>query len=530
MNQIKQFFYTITSFISLISPLKSNIIIKKNHLNNSWYPQKKEKLIENINFYLNKAKKEFKVHVDPNKIKILIVPHAGYYYSGLCAATAYQTLLSNNGKNKKIKNVIILAPSHTKFINGIALPNFDIYQTILGNIKINKEKLTKLKKNNSFKTDEEIFSKEHAIEIQLPFLQKTIVNFKIIPLIIGQIDKKNYTSISNTIKNIIDENTLVVISSDFIHYGKNYNYTPFKRNILDFIRFIDSAALEAIGKQSYKMFNEVLQNTGATICGQNAIKILLKLLEDKTFGQIEPRLTCYYTSAQISQARKNNNINIQKLLSNIPDNKVKNSVSYAGLIFTRQKQNELKEEEQITGFEKKSLLQLSYRSIENEFNKNKLPNYLLWPIKSLGLQNKNGAFVTLYKNGNLKGCIGRITTNEELFKTIQEMAKAAAFQDTRFKPLQKDELNKIEIEISILTKPKKINNYKKIKLGKNGIILKKETKEGHYISSVFLPEVATEQGWTIQKTLEQLSLKAGLNKNAWKNSTFEIFKSFKIKA
>jgi MEMO1 family protein len=520
--------FSIILFASNINIISSQII-KKTHLNSDWYPQEKNQLSKELDFYLNKAKKDFKVVANPNNIKILIAPHASLYYSGLCAATAYQTLLSNNKKNEKIKNIIILSPSHTKFFNGIALPNFDEYQTPLGNLSINKVKLNKLKEKNLFKIDKNIFNKEHSIEIQFPFLQKTIQDFKIIPLIIGQINETNINLITKSIEKIIDKNTLIVISSDFIHYGKDYNYTPFERDVLDFIRFVDSAALEAIGKQSYKMFNKTLKNSGATICGQNCIKIALKLLENKIFGNVESRLTCYYTSAQLTQARKNNNINIKKLLSDHPDSKVKNSVSYAGLIFTTEKQNSLKKEDQLTNFEKKSLLELSYRTIENEFNQNKLPNHMLWPIKSFGLQNKNGAFVTLHKNGNLKGCIGRITTNEELFKTVQEMTKAAAFQDARFRPLQKDELDKIKIEISVLTKPNKINDYRKIKLGKDGIILKKETKEGRYISSVFLPEVATDQGWTIEKTLEQLSLKAGLNKNAWQEDcSFEIFESFKI--
>lgn len=504
--------------------------IKNTQLSSASFAKEKNKLLIDLDFYLNKAKHKFKVTANPDQIKILIAPHASFYYSGLCAATTYQTLQRNNNKNTTIKNVIILAPSHTKIFSGIALPDFDIYQTPLGKIKIDNNKIEKLNINKNFNFIKNIFDHEHAIEIQLPFLQKTISDFKIVPLIVSHIDENNYDEITNIIKNIIDKNTLVVISSDFIHHGKNYNYTPFDKNILDFIRFVDSAALDAIGKQSFKMFDDILKNSKATICGQNCIKIVLKLLENKVFGPVEPRLTCYYTSAQLTESRKNNNINTQKLLSNLSDNKVQNNVSYAGLIFTTEKLNKLKEEDQLTNFEKKSLLELAFRSIENEFNQKKLPAHLLWPIKSFGLKKEAGAFVTLNKNGNLQGCIGRIISSQELFKTVQEMAKAAAFNDTRFNPLQKDELNKLEIEISILTKPQKIDDYKNINLRKDGIILKKETKEGSIASSVFLPEVATGQGWTIKETLEQLSLKAGLEKNAWKkNSSFEIFQSFKIK-
>lgn len=518
-----------------------NYKTKMSHLSSQWYHQEKNKLEKDLDFYLSTAKKEFSVKTNPDKVKVLIVPHAGFYYSGLCAATAYQTLLKMNKPNNKIKNIIILAPSHTKSFKGIAIPNFETYQTVLGKIDVNKEKLSKLKTNKNFKIIKNIFNKEHAIEIQLPFLQRTIKNFKFIPLIVGQINNENYEQIAQTIKKIIDDNTLIVISTDFIHYGKNYQYTPFKRDILDFIRFVDSAALEAIGKQSFNLFNTVIKNSNATICGKNCIRILLKLLEKKSFEQtsfeqteLKPRLTCYYTSAQLTQARIKNTINIKKLLSNLPDRLVRNSVSYAGLIFTTQKLQTLKEEDKLTNFEKKSLLELAFRSIQNEFLENKLPDHLLWPIKSLGIQKQAGAFVTLNKNGNLKGCIGRIVTNKVLFKTVQEMAKAAAFNDKRFNPLKKDELKDINISISVLTKPKQIQNYKEIELGKHGIILKKQTyrgstKSNYPASSVFLPKVPTGLGWNIKTTLEQLSLKAGLSRNDWQdNCNFEVFESFEI--
>ncbi|MBD3273134.1 AmmeMemoRadiSam system protein A, partial [Candidatus Dependentiae bacterium] len=390
--------------------------------------------------------------------------------------------------------------------------------------------IKKLKTDKNFKIIKNIFNKEHSLEIQLPFLQKTIKNFKIIPLIVGNIKENNYEKIAKKINSFIDENTLIVISTDFMHFGKNYNYTPFNKDILDFIRFVDSAALEAIGKKSFNMFNTVLKNSGTTICGKNCIKILLKILNKKNFESLEPKLTCYYTSAQLSNARKNNNINIKKLLSNLPDKLVKNSVSYAGLIFTKEKLKDLKKEKQLTDFEKKSLLELAFRSIKNEFKKNKLPDHLLWPIKSNALQKQKGVFVTLNKNGKLRGCIGRIVTNEPLFKTVQEMAKAAAFDDTRFNPLKKDELDQTKIELSVLTKPKKIKDYKNIKLGKHGIILNKKTKSGYNASSVFLPEVPIGLGWNKEKTLEQLSLKAGLSKDTWKKDcNFQVFESFKIK-
>ncbi len=530
-NFIKSYKIYLLNFTTLFFlSCNAEQITQKAHLTSAWYPQEKTELTKELKFYIKKAQEKFKLKNNPADIKIIIAPHAGYYYSGLCAATAYQTLLSENIKNSKIKNIIILSPSHTKNFEGIATPNFDNYENCLGSIDIDKNKIEKLKTNSSYKFVEKVFEQEHAIEIQLPFLQHTVENFTIIPLIVGYIKEQDYKIIANHLKNIIDENTLIVISSDFIHYGKNYDYTPFDIFILDNIRYYDTEALYAIGKQSYNNFNTLLKKTNATICGQNCIKILLKLLEEKPFGEIEPRLTCYYTSAQMEQARNNNYINIKKLLSDLSDDLVKNSVSYAGLIFTTEKNNTLKQEDQLTDYEKKSLYNLAKRSIENEFKENKIPSNLLSPVRTLSLDKNSGSFVTLNKNGELRGCIGRIISNQELFKTIQEMAIASAFNDNRFNKVTKNELENLDISISVLTSPKGINSYNEITLGKHGIILKKLTKSGNLANSVFLPKVPVDWGWNLQKTLEQLSLKAGLDKDAWQQDCyFDIFESFEIK-
>ena len=281
-------------------------------------------------------------------------------------------------------------------------------------------------------------------------------------------------------------------------------------------------------------FNESLNKTQATICGQNSIKILLKLLEQNILGDLDGRLSCYYASPQMSLARnKNKNFNeidTQVLTEDVTDDLAQTGVSYAGLVFTSQKIDTLKKEDQLTQYEKKSLLKLAKDTIQNSLSKEKVAEHLLWPIISLGLKKDAGAFVTLNtKNGQLRGCIGRIISDLPLFQTIQVMAKAAAFNDTRFSPVTKEEFDDIVIDITVLTPPKKIDNYKEIELGKHGIILKKLTKDKGYVSSVFLPQVPPSFRWDLLTTLEQLSLKAGLGKNDWQQDCeFEVFEGYEI--
>lgn len=496
------------------------------HLSENWYPKETEILSQELDGYFNLARKHFPIAVDAQTVRALIVPHAGMYFSGLCAATAYQTLLY---ATTNIKRVIILCPAHTTFLKGCAVPRFDVYQTPLGDIEIDKKAISYLTVNQVFRGDVRAHEQEHAIEIQLPFLQKTIAEFKLVPLIVGHTTDKDIEDIIHGLKKIINKETLVIISSDFLHHGAQYDYAVFDQNIMANIRFFDAQAVNTICAQDFRGFEQFLKKTGATICGQNPIKILLGLINERIIDGVNAKLSCYYTSAHMNKARnKNHDISISDLLCDPSDQEARDSVSYVGMVFTTQCYKELKKEILLTGYEKKALLALARRTIARAFveKKSQLPEHLLYPIMSFGMQQPVGTFVTLNtKSGDLRGCIGRLTATEPLFQTVMHMAIAAAFEDTRFTSLTQKELDNIIIDISILTPPVKISGYQDIKIGKHGIILHKAGN-----SAVFLPHVPTEYGWSLEQTLEQLSLKAGLNSDAWKSGCqFEVFEGYEIK-
>ncbi len=513
----------------------------KAHLSEGWYGQTKNLLNHQIDSYFQIAMDHFYVETDPTKVKALIVPHAGHYYSGVCCATAYQTLFSNRNlyskelKNKHINKVIILAPSHKKFFQGISIPDYTIYKTVLGDIKVDMQAWHSLAKSPIFKTIPEAHVPEHSVEVQLPFLQKSIEKFTIIPLVVGKIDDRDYEPICKSLKEIIDDKTLIVVSSDFMHHGASYNYNMFDKNILHQVRYVDSLAYQAIAKKSHFAFSKVIEDTQSTICGQNPIKILLALLADNIPGKGDFRLTCYYTSAHMAQARGQDEvIGVDALLASISDEKARSSVSYVGTVFTTQDISKLKKENQLTGYEKKVLLSLARSIVENEFKsaEQRVPEHLLWPMISSGMKSASGAFVTIdTKQGALRGCIGKIASYDPLYKTIMSMAKVAAFKDGRFKPLKKEELNNIAFEVSVLAAPEDISDLHEIVLGKHGIILSKFGADGSLVtSSVFLPQVPTSFGWDLPKTLEQLSIKAGLGDQGWKEGCkFQVFEGIKIK-
>ncbi len=164
--------------------------------------------------------------------------------------------------------------------------------------------------------------------------------------------------------------------------------------------------------------------------------------------------------------------------------------------------------------EKKELINTARRSIETKFKNQSPPS----PFNITdSLKEPNGVFVTLKKHGQLRGCIGTFRASKPLYKTVQDMARAAAFEDYRFPPLSEDELKDIEIEISVLSPLKKIDSVEEIEVGKHGIYIIKDYHHG-----VLLPQVAVEYGWDRTTFLRHTCLKAGLNENCWKEGA-EIY-------
>lgn len=530
---------------------KLSPVVHSAHLSNSWYPQQPTLLSQELDYYFTCAREQFPVTVDASQIKALVVPHAGMYFSGLCAATSYQSLLvpkevhedgdPNNKpviqyeKNTGIKRVVVLCPSHTVFLKGCALPRFDVYQTALGSIQIDRQACELLEVTPVFKGDPRVHEQEHAIEIQLPFLQKVLADFKLIPLVVGHVSDEDVDDIIHGLTKIIGQDTLVVVSTDFVHHGPGYEYDIFDRNIVQNIRYLDSLAVNAICAQDYRGFETFLRETGATICGQNPLKILLGLINKRVIDGVNARLTCYYTAAHMRKARlQDQRIDTRVLLCDVADSDARENVSYVGMIFTTQAYQELKKEDVLTGYEKKSLLALARRTIANAFveKKARLSDNLLYPLVSFGMQQQVGAFVTLNtRQGELRGCIGNMVTEEPLFQTVMRMAVSAAFEDSRFASLTQDELNNVVIDISLLTPPVRVASYEDIKIGKHGIVLHKLGPKNTVVASaVFLPQVPSSYGWSLETTLGHLSNKAGLAWSSWKTDcAFEVFEGYEIK-
>jgi AmmeMemoRadiSam system protein B/AmmeMemoRadiSam system protein A len=487
--------YLFVLAITVFSGLQGQPIFDA-HRSGSWYPAQPDALKKTIDNLSENAETLFAMKTDPASIRAIIAPHAGYTYSGNIAASVYNLV-----RGSDIGRVIILAPSHFVELMGIAVPSFNSYRTPLGIITIDSDSRNSLIKKGVAQKNDAFFSPEHAIEMHVPFIQQHMPNCILLPIVVGDLTQDGIKKITSVLKPLLQSKTLLVVSSDFTHYGASFSYKPFATDIIANIQRLDSSILAPIQHGDRAKFEHMIKTTRDTVCGVQPLRILLELIAQKTFGDVSVRLVSYATS--FNTTHDNSNI-----------------VSYAGLIVTNE-QNE----DMLNVYEQRSLLGLARATLEQALKK-KADQTLLAPVLTNALVKPQGAFCTLWKKNKqgkkLRGCIGQVHAQQALYQVIQQKIVDAAFQDSRFLPLTAQELPDIFIEISVLKKPRPIVSYKNIVLHKHGIILTNNDK-----SALFLPTVAHEFGFTLEQTLEQLSLKAGLDKNAWRSpqTTFKVFEA-----
>ncbi len=461
-----------------------------------WYDADKDKLSTELDGFLAKADAAPLEHV-----QALIVPHAGYRYSGPVAAYGYKQIAG-----KHFSRVIVMGPSHHRRMqNAASVPNVTFYATPIGLTVLDTSFIVALKKYTLFSTIPGADDTEHSVQIQLPFLQKTLGDFRFVPIVVGQLDKDEVQSMARILAGLIDPETLIIASSDFTHYGSNYGYVPFKDDVLDNLRKINMAAWDCIQRKDVAAFEKHLETTGDTICGECPIRVLLSMLP----AESTPTLLKYDTSGRMM-------------------NDTTNSVSYLAIAFTGAwKKGDSMEpiappSAVLTDDEKTQLLTLARATLECRIKNGRVPTpeELGIPITP-GMKQVMGAFVTLKENGQLRGCIGEIVPRRELYKAVSERAVDSGLNDHRFEAVTEKELPLLQYEISALTQPHKIGGYNEIVLGKHGIVIEKAGR-----SAVFLPQVAPEQGWDLPTTLSHLSLKAGLPADAWKEgTTYTVFEA-----
>ncbi|MEK7699554.1 MAG: AmmeMemoRadiSam system protein B [Planctomycetota bacterium] len=448
----------------------------------------------------------------------IVSPHAGYQYSGQVAAYGY-SVIRDYGFNR----VIVLSPSHFmggKRFRGASVLMVKNFKTPLGLIPVDQDACNQLlnasndlapgdprKPTKIFGNFEGAYQGEHSMETQLPFLQMALGNFKLIPIMVGILIDNDFDQVARAIQPLMDGKTIVVVSSDFTHFGEGYGYVPFKKDIEKNIQTLDYGAFNKIISKDFNGLKAYRKETGINACGIMPLELLLKLLPKEAQGEILRYDTSGHQSDNFSF-----------------------SVSYASILFTRPpavKSGDLAPIKDSTGNqqsflsdqEKSTLLSLARNTLKTCTTAGgSSPMGAPEPSLTPRLKEKYGVFVTLKKGGELRGCIGHIAPREPLFQGVIENTVNSSSKDWRFRPVTAGEISDITIEISVLSPPKMIKRPDEFVVGREGIIIRK----GH-ANAVFLPQVAIEQGWDRDETLCHLCQKAGLSENAWKDDGMEFY-------
>jgi len=252
------------------------IMIRKPIVSGQFYNDDAKELKKEIKKYMDTVKPE-------KKAAAAISPHAGYYFSGQCAAYSYKSV-----KDSDAELFIVLGLSHSGYESCVSLDDFE---TPLGIVK-NDNEFAKLLIKNGLKEDKKAHNCEHSIEVQLPFLQYVKENLKFVPVIVSE----DYENVAKIIIKTIKESgrkVIIIASSDFTHYGYNYGFIPFSDNIKENMYKLDKGAIDKIINNDLKGFLDYTERTGATICGKYPIACLMKILNKKG------KLLKYYTSGDI---------------------------------------------------------------------------------------------------------------------------------------------------------------------------------------------------------------------------------------
>jgi AmmeMemoRadiSam system protein B/AmmeMemoRadiSam system protein A len=451
----------------------------------TWYSGNASRLHKEIQDFLQKAS----VAALQGQLVALISPHAGYRYSGQVAAYAYKLLTE-----RKFSSVVVIAPSHRSYFRGVSVYDRGGYRTPLGVVPLDQELISAVKQRESrIQYVPEAHTQEHSLEIQLPFLQVLMPDFKLVPLVMGNQDFATCQWLAEAVADCVEnKSVLVVASSDLSHF---HPYKQAKR--------LDQVVLDKVNDFDPQGLSDDLASGQCEACGGGPM--VTAMLIARRLGANKSRVLHYANSGDVTGDHSGV---VGYMAAALWADSKKSRWEKSG---NKQTGVDLG----LTSKEKTQLLQIARDVVEAHCRGETMREP---EIASVTLNEHRGAFVTLHKQGKLRGCIGHIQAEKPLAKTVVEMAKAAAFHDPRFPPVTSEELELLEYEISVLTPLRRISTVEEIEVGIHGIYMKRGSSSG-----LLLPQVATEWDWDRTTFLEHTCTKAGLPEDAWKDNKTEIY-------
>jgi hypothetical protein len=457
--------------------------IRRSVLAGSWYPGSARTLRADIEQYLRNVPAPTLADRDPVG---LIAPHAGYIYSGQVAAYAYRQVIDHF-----YDAVVLIGPSHRSAFRGVSVYAQGGFETPLGVMPVDEELAADiLAEGGAIQLLPGVHASEHSLEIQLPFLQVALEGVPFVPLMMGDQDAATCGCLADAIvRAAAGRKILLVGSSDLSHFH------PY-----DVAVQMDHTAIRHFEKMDAPGLLRDLSRGKCEACGGGPAAVVI--LASKTLGADHASLLKYANSGDVTGDHES-------------------VVGYASVVFDRfapktasPGNSEKRKDAGLTSSDKKTLLDIVRKTIECRLDARPVPESA---VLSDVLREKRGAFVTLKKEGALRGCIGYIQAVKPLYETVEEMAEAAAFQDPRFSPVRKNELRQMSVEISVLTPLREIRDVAEIEVGRHGIYIVRGGSSG-----LLLPQVAVEYGWDRETFLSQTCHKAGLPTSAWRDKQTRI--------
>lgn len=428
-------------------------------------------------------------------VRAVVCPHAGYVYSGKVAAAGYNQI----DPKRPYERVFIIASSHHAYYPGVSVYNAGNFVTPLGMVTVDTALATSLiRSHRLFSFEPEADRKEHSLEVQVPFLQYHLTHpFTLVPLVMGTQSAQECRKIAEVLKPYFNERNLFVISTDFAHYPTYNDAVTADKATCDAIVSRSPAALMKFLTDYEK---KDIPNLSTNLCGWTSVLTLLYLLEGDPSMTIKP--VQYMNSGDSDQGNRSQ------------------VVGYWSMVVTKEGKREKDETFAISDNEKMQLLMIARRTVEGYCRYRRIPESGFSGL-SQGMTMRAGAFVTLREHGELRGCIGRFTSEKPLYELVQQMSVASSTEDPRFSPVREDELEDLEVEISVLSPMKKITSVEDFIPGKHGIYIKKGNRSG-----TFLPQVAGETGWSREELLGHCSRdKAGIGWDGWKEAELFIYEA-----
>jgi len=420
-------------------------------------------------------------------ILAVVAPHAGYQYSGPVAAYTYAAL-----KGRQFARVVVIAPSHYEAFDFTSVFDGDAYATPLGTLQVDKpfaSQLVKMSPTIRLSSQGHIPTSkgaEHALEVELPWLQRVLGDFRLVPVIMGDQSYETSRALGVALAKLIHGNdTLIVASSDLSHYH------PYDKAVR-----IDHKTLSALQAWDYFSMSQNFEMRVWEACG--GAPIVAAMIAAERMGANQAVLLKYANSGDITGDHSR-------------------VVGYSAVALVKsQSRNAGQQPFSLGAREKTELLALARKSVEQAVRTKK--PYEPPPSANDALNQERGAFVTLKESGQLRGCIGYISAAKPLYVTVRDTATLAAFRDTRFQPVSASELSQLEYEISVLSPLRRVTDVREIKVGQHGLLMKNGGYQG-----VLLPQVPVEAGWDRQTFLDETCAKAGMRAGCWKDEDTDIF-------